>query len=75
MTEHCDRLGFISEPSYEIVIVCKFIFQNFNGNSSVFNQIHSLVNVRHTADADKLGYLIAAVKLLADILIHLIHSV
>ena len=70
MRKNSYSLGFIAESSDKFIIVSKFGFQDLDRNISVLNDVVSLVDISHSANADKLGYFVAAVQSFADIFIH-----
>ena len=69
MTEHCNRLGFIAESAQEFFILCKLLFQDFDGNGLIIDHIRCAVYIRHAALADPLRDLVAPVELLSDVLV------
>ena len=72
--ENCYSLRFIAESAQELLILCILLFKYLNGNGFVVDNIDTLVNLRHTANANKLGYLISSIELLANVLIHFLSS-
>ena len=70
--KNSDRFALISESSEELLVLSIFRLEYLNCNFTVFHYVYSLIDISHSADTDQLCDLISAVKLFADIRIHLI---
>ena len=66
-----DSLRLVAKTAQKILARRKFVFEYLYRNDPILGEVFRLINVRHSADADKLDKLISPVQLLADIFIHI----
>ena len=70
MIQYSDRLGLILESADKVLIAEELILHDLDRDLSCVDRIIAAINIRHTADADELAYLISSVKFFACVFIH-----
>ena len=70
MRKNGDSLRFVSETAKKFFIFGIFFFKDLDCNGFVVDNIDSLINLRHSAYSDKLGYFISSIELFANVFIH-----
>ena len=70
MRQNCHSFGFVTETAEELFIFRILLLQDLDSDGLIVDNVNALIDLSHPANADKLGNLISAVKLFANVLIH-----
>ena len=68
--QHRDGLGLVFKPAHKFLVAKEFVLQNLNRHHTVVDRVVRFIDIRHSANAQKVSDLIPAIQPFSGIFIH-----